>query len=217
MLPYMGRSTRRAGIVIVAALSAIASAGCGGTTGATPAATPTEASPAGPESGSGSWQARAAAIPGVVNYRQERPEILSRTHRAGPIEYAVLPPPGGPHHHRWMNCQGDVYGDPIPNEHAVHSLEHGAVWVTYHPNLSDRQVEALAQRVEGADYLFMSPFPDLDAPISLQAWGYQLKVRHAADRRIDEFIRALVRNASPDGPGEPCGGGVTVTGTHPVS
>ena len=37
----------------------------------------------------------------------------------------------------------------------------------------------------------MSPYPGLDAPISLQAWGYQLKVDNADDPRIDDFIKAL--------------------------
>ena len=42
----------------------------------------------------------------------------------------------------------------------------------------------------------MSPVDDLDKPISLQAWGYQLKVDNADDARIDEFIKALRMNAS---------------------
>ena len=42
----------------------------------------------------------------------------------------------------------------------------------------------------------MSPFPGLDKPISLQAWGYQLKVDNADDGRIDEFITTLRENAS---------------------
>ena len=46
----------------------------------------------------------------------------------------------------------------------------------------------------------MSPFEGLDTPISLQAWGYQLKVDNADDSRIDEFIKALRVNASIEGP-----------------
>ena len=42
----------------------------------------------------------------------------------------------------------------------------------------------------------MSPYEGLDKPISLQAWGYQLKVDNADDGRIDEFIKALRENAS---------------------
>jgi hypothetical protein len=63
----------------------------------------------------------------------------------------------------------------------------------------------------------MSPFPELDAPISLQAWGYQLKVDSAGDPRINEFIRALRVNASLEGPNARCDGGVTTTGTTPIA
>ena len=46
--------------------------------------------------------------------------------------------------------------------------------------------------------MLMSPYPGLDAPISLQAWGYQLKVDNADDGRIDEFINALRKNATSE-------------------
>jgi hypothetical protein len=163
-----------------------------------------------------SWEEQAADIDGVTNYREERPDLLGRDHLTGPLEYEVLPPVGGPHNSAWLNCQGDVYPEQVPNEHAVHSLEHGAVWITYRPDLPADQVDALASRVRGNSHLFLSPFPGLDAPISLQAWGFQLKVDDAADSRIDEFIRVLRINASPEGPNAPCGGGVSVTGTTPI-
>lgn len=163
------------------------------------------------------WEEQAAAIDGVVDYRQERPDLLSQEHQSGPLQYEVMPPVGGPHNSAWLNCQGEVYSEQVPNEHAVHSLEHGAIWITYRPDLASDQVAALAQRVQGNSHLFMSPFPGQDAPISLQAWGYQLKVEDAADSRIDEFIRVLRVNASPEGPNAPCSGGVSVTGTTPVS
>ncbi|HEY8453275.1 MAG: DUF3105 domain-containing protein [Micromonosporaceae bacterium] len=159
------------------------------------------------------WDEIAADIEGIVNYRVERPEMLTRNHQNGPITYEVLPPVGGDHNDTWMYCQGMVYEDPVANERAVHSLEHGAVWVTYRPDLPDDQVQRLADRVDGVDYLFMSPFEGLDAPISLQAWGYQLKVQDADDERIDEFIRALRYNARIEN--ATCGGGTTLPG--PVS
>jgi hypothetical protein len=164
-----------------------------------------------------SWEEEAAAIEGIVNFREERPELLTQGHQPGPLEYEVLPPVGGDHNDVWMNCGGDVYEEQIPNEHAVHSLEHGAVWVTYRPDLPGDAVAALAERVRGTSHMFMSPFPDLDEPISLQVWGYQLKVADATDPRIDEFIRVLRVNASPEGPTAPCGGGTSATGTEPAS
>ena len=56
------------------------------------------------------------------------------------------PPVGGAHNPTWQNCMGDVYAAPIANEHAVHSLEHGAVWITYQPGLPADQVDKLQQQ-----------------------------------------------------------------------
>ncbi|HLU33161.1 MAG TPA: DUF3105 domain-containing protein [Natronosporangium sp.] len=161
------------------------------------------------------WRTQALAIEGIVDYTETAPELLDPEHRYGPIAYPVLPPPGGPHHPVWQNCQGDVYDAEVPNEHAVHSLEHGAIWITYHPSLPSDQVAALAGRVRGNDKMLMSPYPSLDAPISLQAWGYQLKLDWADDPRVDEFIRLLRINAAPE-PHASCSGGVSITGTTPM-
>jgi hypothetical protein len=164
-----------------------------------------------------SWEDRAAKISGIVDYRKSNPKMLEyQQHTAGPIKYSVLPPVGGTHNNNWQRCQGDVYPAPIANEHAVHSEEHGAVWITYRPDLPKAEVDQLANKVKGHDFMLMSPFPDLDKPISVQTWGYQLKVDKASDPRIDDFIKAL-REVSAREPGSTCSSGayITETGTTP--
>ena len=164
-----------------------------------------------------SWSDRADRIDGLVDYRKTKPELVKqRNHEWGPIKYDMAPPVAGTHNYNWQRCLGDVYDAPIATEHALHSMEHGAVWITYDPSLPTDQVEQLAKKVRGQDYLLMSPFPGQDKPISLQAWGYQLKVSKASDSRIDEFIKALKQNASLE-PGTPCSSGniITETGATP--
>ena len=163
-----------------------------------------------------SWEDRAAAINGIKNYRKDDPKILTYNHKPGKQTYAVLPPVGGDHNPNWQRCLGDVYDAPIANEHAVHSLEHGAVWITYRPDLPAAEVDTLAKKVRGHDFTLMSPFPGLDKPISVQTWGYQLKVDKASDPRIDQFIKAL-REVSAREPNTPCSSGayITATGTTP--
>jgi hypothetical protein len=162
------------------------------------------------------WGERAAAISGIVNYREnEDKTITARNHKPGVLTYKTSPPVGGDHNQRWQNCMGDVYDQPIPNEHAVHSLEHGAVWLTYKQGLGADQVDKLKAKVQGKEYTLMSPYASLDKNISLQAWGYQLKVDNADDPRIDEFIRALRTNATVE-PTAACSSGVTVTGSTPL-
>ena len=56
---------------------------------------------------------------------------LSRNHTKEPVDYPQTPPVGGPHNPIWQNC--GFYSKPVRNEHAVHSMEHGAVWITYSP------------------------------------------------------------------------------------
>lgn len=159
-----------------------------------------------------SWEDRAAAIKGIVNYR-ENPDksITSRDHVQGKQTYKTSPPVGGNHNTRWQSCQGMVYDAPIPNEHAVHSLEHGAVWITYRPGLPSGQITKLADKVKGQDFMMMSPYNSLDKNVSLQAWGYQLKVDNADDARIDEFIKALRVQATME-PGAGCASNQTATG-----
>jgi Protein of unknown function (DUF3105) len=173
----------------------------------------------------GGWEEQAAAIEGIVNYREQNPDILTegggfRQHddTGATLSYETTPPAYGGHSGIWQNCNGMAYGAEIANEHAVHSLEHGAVWITYNPEtLPAAQVETLAAKVTGNDKMMMSPFPGLDSPISLQAWGYQLKVNDASDPRIDEFIRTLRVNASLEGPAALCDGpnSTTATGSTP--
>ena len=162
------------------------------------------------------WAERAAKISGIVNYRTNADKSLTaQDHVAGPQTYKISPPVGGAHNVRWQNCQGMVYDAPVPKEHAVHSMEHGAVWVTYRPGLPADQVQKLADKVKGKDFMLMSPYEGLDKPISLQAWGYQLKLDSVDDSRIDEFIRALRVQASME-PAAGCASDQTSTGNTPT-
>jgi hypothetical protein len=165
-----------------------------------------------------SWQDRAGKISGLKDYRKDDPKLLDyQSHQNGPITYKVNPPVGGTHNPNWQRCLGDVYPEPIASEHAVHSEEHGAVWITYNPSkVSKADIETLAKKVRGHDFTLMSPFPSLDKPISLQTWGYQLKVDKASDPRIDQFIKAL-REVSAKEQQTTCSAGsfITETGTTP--
>jgi hypothetical protein len=160
-------------------------------------------------------QQRAQQISGLINYRDKDPKMLTRNHVLGTVNYKTSPPVGGNHNSVWETCNGDVYADQIPNEHAVHSLEHGAIWIAYRPGLPKSQVEKLAKKVRGEDYMLMSPYPGLKSAVSLQAWGFQLKVNSINDSRINKFIVAFRKKASVE-PGSNCSNGVTVTGDQPT-
>ncbi|MDP9100877.1 MAG: DUF3105 domain-containing protein [Actinomycetota bacterium] len=138
---------------------------------------------------------------------------LSRQHRPGHINYSKLPPDGGNHNGQWESCQ--VYSLPIPNEHAVHSLEHGAVWVTYRPDLPAAQVQTLVTEVKDDPFRMLSPFPGLKSAVSLQAWGRQYFASSVTDPKIAKFLSLYTHGPQAPEQTNSCRGGVTVTGNVP--
>ena len=64
-------------------------------------------------------------------------------HVKGSVDYMQSPPVGGDHASIWQNC--GFYSEPVRNETAVHSMEHGAVWITYRPGLPTEQVDKLRE------------------------------------------------------------------------
>ncbi|MFI2435689.1 DUF3105 domain-containing protein [Streptomyces sp. NPDC018693] len=132
---------------------------------------------------------------------------LSQTHVTKSVDYPVEPPVGGDHHPVWLNCNGDVYTEPVKNENAVHSLEHGAVWVTYTSAAPKADVEALAAKVKSTPYTFMSPDDKQTDPIMMTAWGAQRTVTGASDPNVDKFFEKYVQGEQTPEPGASCTGG----------
>nr|BFD85191.1 DUF3105 domain-containing protein [Streptomyces sp. Xyl84] len=133
---------------------------------------------------------------------------LGRTHTTAPVTYPMEPPVGGDHNPVWQNCDGDVYTAPLKNEHAVHALEHGAVWVTYNAKASEADVAALAAKVRRTPYTLMSPVPGQKDPIMLSAWAHQRTVTGATDPAVDAFLAKFVQGPQTPEPGAACTGGV---------
>jgi hypothetical protein len=112
-------------------------------------------------------------------------------HLPGPLSYRETPPLGGPHNVVWQTC--GIYTVPIHNEHAVHALEHGAVWITYRPDLASADVQRL-QGLASDDYMLLSPYPGLPAPVVASAWNHQMRLTGADDPRLPAFIRRFKNN-----------------------
>ena len=131
-------------------------------------------------------------------------ENLSRTHTYDPVTYDQTPPVGGGHYPVWQD-QG-FYEEPVPNEKAVHTMEHGAVWITYSPDLPQDQKDKLRDIVKSQDCLLASPYADLPAPVVASAWGKQLKLDSADDPRLEQFISAFRKGPQTPEPTAPCTG-----------
>ncbi|MGI5140511.1 MULTISPECIES: DUF3105 domain-containing protein [unclassified Streptomyces] len=133
---------------------------------------------------------------------------LGRTHTTKTVNYPMEPPVGGDHNPVWQNCNGDVYTKPVNNMNAVHSLEHGAVWVTYNSKASKADVDALAAKVQKTPYTLMSPVEDQKDPIMLSAWAHQRTVKSASDPDVDKFFAQFVQGSQTPEPGAACTGGL---------
>ncbi|MFH8888943.1 DUF3105 domain-containing protein [Streptomyces sp. NPDC017949] len=155
-------------------------------------------------------KAKAAAVKNPVSGEQEwDAKKLGRNHVETPVKYEMNPPVGGDHHPRWMNCNGDVYTEPVPEVNAVHSLEHGAVWVTYNEKAPKGDLDKLSERVRKQPYTLMSPVKEQTGAIMLSAWGKQVTVESAADPRVEQFFTKYVMGAQTPEPGAACTNGLT--------
>ena len=151
------------------------------------------------------------AIAGIKLASAEERE--QRDHVGGAIAYDTNPPSFGKHSIVWQNC--GVYDAQVPSENALHSLEHGAVWITYRPGLAADQVDDLRKKA-GQSHMLLSQLPGQSSPIVLSAWGRQLAVDNAGDERIDTFIDAFRQGPQTPEPGAACSGGSSSTGAVPV-
>ncbi|GCB49668.1 DUF3105 domain-containing protein [Streptomyces sp. NL15-2K] len=136
---------------------------------------------------------------------------LGRNHVQKAVDYPMNPPVGGDHNQAWMTCDGTVYTKPIANENAVHSLEHGAVWVTYNDKVTDADVKKLSDKVSKTPYTLMSPVDDQPGTIMLSAWGSQLSVDKASDPRVEQFLTKYVQGSQTPEPGAACSNGLTAS------
>jgi len=142
-----------------------------------------------------------AKIVGVVTFtRQQRGHDSSLK-----ITAAELPPVGGVHHDMYQNC--GIYAGPIESEKAVHSMEHGAVWITYQDRLPEADIATLREEVANQQYLLLSPYPGQRSPVVLSGWGVQLELDSVQDDRLEKFIaRYRLGPATPER-GASCTGG----------
>ena len=179
---HPGVNRRWLSLVAGACLSVLLLAGCrGGDDDGSATATTTSPSTTAPRATATTATTR-PAIEGVQTY-----EVV-QGHAAGSVSYPQVPPVGGLHNPVWQQC--GFYDQPIENEKAVHSLEHGAIWITFRPDLPQDQIDGLATLARSRNYILVSRWETgLPAPVVVTGWGRQLQLQSTTDPRMLEFIR----------------------------
>ena len=133
------------------------------------------------------------------------PATTNRNVEGRSIEYERKPPTNGDHAPIWQNC--GFYEKPVKDVYAVHSLDHGAVWITYRPNLPPGQVDEL--RSYGDErYVLISPYPSQDAPVIATSWRVQLELNGTDDPRLRQFVDQFRISELAPLSGNRCIGGV---------
>jgi hypothetical protein len=105
--------------------------------------------------------------------------IHSRDHIAvGSVHdpYTTNPPASGPHYDTPALTGFYDVGEALPDERVVHNLEHGDVWIAYHPSIDSSVKELLSENFGDERELVITPREANETDIVLVAWG-----------RIDEF------------------------------
>ena len=152
---------------------------------------------------SGSEPAPKPGIKGLETFTEDP----DPRHKEGPVTYDRTPPAGGTHWPAWLRC--GVYTEPVPNEFAVHSQEHGAVWLTYRPEASAEDIARIAKLAElNKKYVLVSPYPGQPGKFMASTWGAQLSVDNADDERLAEFVKAYAAGGQGGEKGAPCDNGL---------
>jgi len=130
---------------------------------------------------------------------QTYPE-LGRTHIAqGSAEhppYNSNPPSSGDHWPTPATCQ--VYINEVPDEAVIHSLEHGAVWISYKDKNDKDLIKKLTDITKGSGgKVLLSPREKNDSNLALASWGRVLRLEKYDEQKIRDFIR-YYRNAAPE-------------------
>jgi hypothetical protein len=125
-------------------------------------------------------------------------------HTNDSVDYTESPPVGGTHNPAWQTCQ--FYDGKIANENAVHSLEHGAVWITYRADISDADKEKLENWAGDRSYLMVSEYDDQESPFVFSAWNNQLPLDSLDDKRAVQFMNHYMQGPQTPERGASCTG-----------
>ena len=144
-------------------------------------------------------------IPGLILAKGK----LSQDHKTTKLGYNLSKaiPMGGAHHPGWATCM--AYTTPVAAEYAIHSMEHGAVWIAYDSSLKSSEINALTAYTKNDPFLLLTPVVKAPNPITITAWGFQLKVEKATDPRIRAFIKTYQNSKTTPELGAPCQSGIS--------
>lgn len=137
----------------------------------------------------------------VPNLLGEMVPLKQADHVQTAAQLDIVPgqaPAGGPHFAQPE--QPGIFTAPVEDGKAIHSLEHGIVWITYRADLIAPADLEVLKRVAAAhpDDVLLSPRPANSGPASIVSWGRRLNLTAPISMMaVESFVVANV-DKSPE-------------------
>ncbi len=133
------------------------------------------------------------------------PVMEDRTHiPVGESEFVTYnsnPPTSGPHYDQ--TARSGFRTEEISDGHIIHNLEHGDIWISYRPGVSEEVKDQLRQF--GSAKVIITPRSDNETDIALAAWGrldvFDLEDDLVPEQRIEDFIKRYIGRGPERVPG----------------
>ena len=132
--------------------------------------------------------------------------ITSREHTDENVDYPTTPPAGGDHLGIWHTC--GIYKVELLDEAADHALEHGAVCVTYKPEIEKEEIIKLTTMLSGKPKILLSPHSEQMSPIVATSWCRRLEIETANDPRLNKFVDFFMDGEAAPEAGITCDRGI---------
>lgn len=115
------------------------------------------------------------------------------------VAYQSNPPTSGNH---WPDPLRDgIYEEEKPDEAIVHSMEHGRIWISYRPDISEEAEERLRAIAKREARVILTPRAANDTDIALAAWNRLDAFDVSADGFFDENrVKDFIRRYRDKGP-----------------
>ena len=111
-------------------------------------------------------------------------------------EYNSNPPTSGPHY--GQTARSGFREEAIPDQNIIHNLEHGDIWIAYHPRIADEIKEELKQFA--AAKVIITPREANETDIALAAWGRLDAFNTEGGALPIERIKDFIKRYSNKGP-----------------
>src|SRR3989338_5285742 len=116
-------------------------------------------------------------------------------------EYTSNPPTSGPHYSQ--TAKSGFREEAIPDQNIIHNLEHGDIWIAYHPRVTDEIKEELKEFA--AAKVVITPRETNETDITLAAWGrldtFNVENNALPVLRIKDFIKRYTNKGPERVPG----------------